>query len=99
MEFKDKKSELIYKCLKNPELLKEFKKDPKKVIEKELNVKFPDNYRLEVLEETPEMGYFVLPSISNVQKCSDEELNKIVAGSGTSMTWCGSCGCADNDVC
>ncbi len=78
----NKRSEFIYKCLKNPELLKELKKDPKKLIEKELNIKLPENYRLEVLEETPEKGYLVIPSFEMVQDLSEEELKAMSGGTG-----------------
>ncbi len=81
----NKKSELVYKCLKNPELLNELKKDPKKLIEKEWKIKLPENYSLEVLEETPEKGYLVIPAHDMSHDYSDEELKAIAGGSGRSQ--------------
>ncbi len=79
----NKKSEFIYKCLKNPELLRELKQNPKKVIEREWNIKLPENYRLEVLEETPEKGYLIIPLADKIQEFSDEELKSFAGGAGT----------------
>ncbi len=77
----NKRSEFIYKCLKNPELLNELKKNPKKVIERELDIKLPENYHLQILEETPEKGYLVIPSLEMTKDFSEEELKAISGGS------------------
>ena len=73
-------SELIFKCLKDPNLLKELKKDPKRLIEKELNIKLPVSFQLEVLQETPEKGYIVIPPVESLGEFSEEDLKEIAAG-------------------
>ncbi len=83
-------SELLYKCFKNPELLKELKKNPKQFIEKELNIKLPENYDLQALEETQEKGFLVIPWVGKIQECSDEELRALAGGAGTIF---GTCDC------
>ncbi len=77
----NKMSELLYRCFKNPELLKELKKNPKQFMEKELNVKFPANYDFQVVEETQDKGYLIIPSQKLVDECSEEELKAIASGS------------------
>ena len=83
-----KMSEFILKCLKDPNLLKELKKDPKRLIEKELKIKLPDSYQLEVLQETSQKGYIVLPSVEALQECSEEELKAIAGGQSDNTSWC-----------
>lgn len=78
-------SDLIYKCLKNPELFNELKKNPKGLIEKELKFKLPQNYQLEVLEETPEKGYIVIPSRATAKEMSEDQLRAVAAGAGCSV--------------
>ncbi len=73
-------SELLYKCFKNPELLKQLKKNPKQFIEKELNIKLPENYDLQVVEETQDKGYLVIPSQGRLEEFSEEELKAMSGG-------------------
>ncbi len=87
----NKISELIIKCLKDPALLSQLKKDPKKWIEKELNIQLPASYQLEVIQETSEKGYIVLPPAEIINDCSDEELKAIVGGTKQNTAWCLSC--------
>ncbi len=85
---KGSQSELLYKCFKNPELLEELKKNPKQFIEKELNVKFPENFELQVLEETQNRGYLIIPSQKFVDECSEEELKSVAAGGFSTTVPC-----------
>ena len=88
-------SEFILKCLKDPTLLTALKKDPKKLIEKELNIQLPESYQLEVVQETSQKAYIVLPPMEFVHEYSEEELQVIAAGgepTGYTITFgCGSC--------
>ena len=77
---------VIFKCLKDPVLLNELKKDPKKLIEKELNIKLPASFQVEVLQETPEKGYIVLPAADPMGAFSEEELGAITGGRGLFCT-------------
>ncbi len=80
MKNNPKMKEVILRCLKDPNLLNELKKDPKKLIEKELKIQLPDSYQLEVLQETSQKGYIVLPASEALQECSEEDLNAIAGG-------------------
>ncbi len=95
MKNNPKMKELILRCLKDPNLLNELKKDPKKLIEKELKIQLPDSYQLEVLQETSQEGYIVLPASEVLQECSEEDLNAIAGGKIISTNYCTNLLCRD----
>lgn len=82
-------SEIILKCLKDPAFLNEFKKNPKKVFEKEFNLQLDESYQLEVLQETPNKGYVVIPYVET-NEFSEDDL-KSIAGGGFPNTRANQC--------
>jgi hypothetical protein len=52
------------------------------VIERELGEKLPKSLTLEVIEESENKVYILLPSISETENLSDAELSKLAAGRG-----------------
>jgi Nitrile hydratase, alpha chain len=57
--------------------------DPRAVVAEEIGVSVPDSIEIEVLEETPEKAYLVIPL--NRVEISDERLD--VAGGGYCTCW------------
>ena len=57
--------------------------DPRAAVAEETGISLPESIAIEVLEETPEKGYLVIPL--NRVSISDEELD--VAGGGYCQCW------------
>ena len=54
----------------------------KAAIEEELDAKFPDGFDVQVLEETTNVSYIVLPAIISTEEMSEEELETVAGGKG-----------------
>lgn len=76
------KQEFISKILKlaaeRPEFKEKLFKDPKAVIEKMANFKFPDDFEVVVHEDTPSKLNIVLPNTSD--ELSEVELSAVAGG-------------------
>lgn len=85
MEALQKQGELIRKLWNDENLKNEFKSNPKAVLERELGVKVPDDYNMEVLEETKDKHYFVIPvnPAAIGSKLDDAELEQVAGGTFT----------------
>ena len=79
-------SRLIVKSWENDEFRKEFVADPKRMLEKELGQKIPDDLEIQVLEETGSKVYFTIPSkpqsATATGALSDEALQPVTGGMG-----------------
>jgi hypothetical protein len=73
---------IFIKAIKDVSFRNELKKNPRKVMERELGTKLPLSVSWEVLEQTENKRYILLPVISEVKDLSDLELAKI-GGAGT----------------
>ena len=58
----------------------------KAAIEEELDAKFPDGFDVQVLEETTNVSYIVLPAIISTEEMSEEELETVAGGKRISST-------------
>jgi hypothetical protein len=79
----DKKKfvEKIYlRAIKDSAFRKELKKNPRKVIERELGEKLPETITWEIMEENKNKRYIVLPDFTETKDLSDAELKNIAAG-------------------
>lgn len=85
MDALQKQGELIRKLWKDENLKKEFISNPKAVLEKEFGTKIPDDYPLEVLEETKDKHYFVIPlnPDSFGAELDDAQLEQVSGGTFT----------------
>jgi hypothetical protein len=78
----NKQGEFIRKLWKDENLKKEFIKNPKAVMEKEFGVKIPDDYQIEVVEDTKDKHYFVIPlnPASFGTELDDAQLEQVAGG-------------------
>jgi len=79
-------SRLIVKSWENDEFRMAFLADPKKMLEKELGQKIPDDLQIQVLEETGNKVYFTIPPkpqpATATGALSDEALQPVTGGLG-----------------
>lgn len=80
---KEIEEKLIKKALEDEDFKKQLLEDPKAVLEK-AGLKYPENVTVEVLEETVDKAYIVLPV--NPNELSDEQLDGAAGG----FWFCGS---------
>ena len=76
-EFHEK---IIVRAIKDKKFKEELKKNPKEVIEKELKIKLPKDFKLEILEEEENSKYIVIPKMRHLEKLSEEDLKKAAGG-------------------
>lgn len=77
-------NQLILKALKDKKFCEELKKNPKKVLEREFKTQLPGNFEIQVLEETENKKYLVLPSMK--EEISEAELQNIAGGTGSPVS-------------
>ena len=81
---------VINNATKHPEYLAALLKDPKKVVETQLNNKLPEGLEVKVLQETGDTIYLRLPHvITEGSELSDSDLEQVAGGkddSGSSNT-------------
>ena len=81
---------VISNAVKHPEYREALLKDPKKVIETQLNNKLPDGLSVKVVQETGDTIYLRLPHvITEGSELSDSDLEQVAGGkddSGSSNT-------------
>ena len=72
---------VIDNALKHPQYREALLKDPKKVIETQLNNKLPDGLSVKVVEETGDTIYLRLPHvITEGSELSDTDLEQVAGG-------------------
>jgi hypothetical protein len=67
---------VINKAMKDEAFKQELFRNPKGVIAKELNVELPAEIEIEVVQQTPQKLYLVLPLEVKLQEDADEELSE-----------------------
>lgn len=80
--------QIIMKSLEDASFRQQLKANPKAVLSQELGGQLPADVTIEVLEETPNKLYLVLPPMPVEEELSDEQL-EAVAGGGC---WIGASG-------
>jgi len=78
-------SKVIKNASENPEFRQRLTQNAKEVIEEMVNFKFPEEYEIEVHEDTPSKLNIVLPSMS--EELSEVDLSAISGG----VCWNHSC--------
>ena len=79
----DAEKQLIAKAFKDPKFREGLLKDPRSVISKELGVEIPKDISINILEETADRVYLVLPAASaeiGDLDLSETELEAVVGG-------------------
>lgn len=79
--------QLIEKAMKDAGFRQQLLENTRETLEKELGFKLPDSVKINVLEESPEQFYLVIPGVvedSAFGELSEEEL-KTVSGGGAKL--------------
>ncbi len=71
--------QITLKALQDPELKKRLFADPKKVLKEECGAPLPNDWSVEVFEETAERQYLVLPPLAT-EELSEEEIQRVAGG-------------------
>jgi hypothetical protein len=74
---------IVEQAQKNPKYYDQLKADPRTLMEKQLGTAIPASVNVQIIEETPDTYYIVLPAFAKEgAELSDSDLEK-VAGGGT----------------
>src|SRR5690606_19720966 len=74
---------VVNNALKHPQYREALLKDPKKVIETQLNNRLPEGLQVKVIEETGDTIYLRLPHvITEGSELSDSDLEQVAGGKG-----------------
>lgn len=66
----------------NPQYRSALLKDPKSVIEKQLNTTLPANLSVKAVQETADTAYVVVPHVPSEGELDDADLEKVAGGIG-----------------
>jgi hypothetical protein len=78
---------VIGNAAKHPKYREALLKDPRKVIETQLNNKLPDNLKVNVVQETGDTIYLRLPhSVTEGAELSDSDLEQVAGGKDDTYT-------------
>ena len=80
MKQKEFQEKIVLRAIKDETFRKELKKNPKKVVEKELGKIFPEDVRFNVIEQDEKTFNIILPKINGAENLSEEELKKVSGG-------------------
>lgn len=73
------RQEIMTRAAEDPQFRQQLKSDPRGTLERELGGTLPSDVKIEVLEETPEQVYMVLPPAGS-KELSSEELAGVAGG-------------------
>lgn len=83
---KELEEKIVARAWTNESFKQELLRDPKMTIEKTIGIKFPQNIEVQVLEETSNQLYFILPMQPDDKfspdELSEEDLDRVGGGSG-----------------
>ena len=87
---KQLEAQLIDRAMQDETFRQELRRDPKGVVARELGIRVPENFTLQVLEEDPTTVYLVLPSpVARAgAELSDAELEGVAGGYGSVYPTC-----------
>ncbi|WP_051261226.1 NHLP leader peptide family RiPP precursor [Desulfovibrio inopinatus] len=73
-------AKIVTKAQQDATFKQELLNDPKSTLEKEFGMSLPSGLEIDVVEETPQKVFLVLPIIPGDIELSDEMVKKIAAG-------------------
>lgn len=75
---------IIEKAVKDDTFRSQLMENPKSFIEKEMGVKIPEMINIQILEETSDTFYLVLPAVTDTasEELTEKELQQVSAGAG-----------------
>ena len=79
---KEMQDHVVFKASFDDEFRASLLKDPRGSIEKELGVKIPGNFSVEVHEDNLTTAHLVLPVTTGPEAMSEDELAAVVGGAG-----------------
>ena len=84
---------LMSRAANDEEFRAALKDKPKEALEAEFGIAIPDDAEIQVLEETPERQYIVLPPrlMGDDGSLSEEELEAVAGGWHVQLIWTGIC--------
>ena len=77
---KEAETKIVIKSLENPEFRQQLLVNPKAVLSQELGQQIPDDISIEVLEETENKIYLVLPPAVVDEELSEKQLEAVAGG-------------------
>lgn len=85
-------TQVLERAARDPRFREQLRQDPRGTVSREFGVQVPPDVAVEVLEETPQKVYLVLPAapVQRGQELSGQDLES-VAGGWSSTEDCGSC--------
>lgn len=89
---KEAETKIVMKSLENPEFRQQLIANPKAVLSQELDQQIPDNITIEVLEETDQKIYLVLPPAPVEEELSEKQLEAVAGGNWVVVCGDGCCG-------
>lgn len=79
----DYEAQIIVRALKDDSFKQQLLSNPnvaKAEIEKAIGQKVPDGFKVQVLQETADTAYLVLPHVPSIEGMTDEQLDAVASG-------------------